>query len=139
MTHINSGLLISRTFLPHAGFRRSRSATDHTFCIRQKLEKKWEYNEAVHRLFVDCKKAYDSFTREVLYNILIEFGVPTKLVRLINMCLNKTLNRVQVSKYLSDMIPINPFSARGPIYRPPLCLRKMREADVSADFFQALQ
>ena len=33
----------------------------------------------------------------------------------------------------------NPFSARGPIYRPPLCLRKMREADVSAHFFQALQ
>ena len=34
---------------------------------------------------------------------------------------------------------INPFSARGPIYRPPLCLRIMREADVSAHFFQALQ
>jgi hypothetical protein len=34
---------------------------------------------------------------------------------------------------------VNPFSARGPIYRPPLCLRRMREADVSAHFFQALQ
>jgi hypothetical protein len=34
---------------------------------------------------------------------------------------------------------INPFSARGPIYRPPQCLRRMREADVSAHFFQALQ
>ena len=33
----------------------------------------------------------------------------------------------------------NPFSARGPIYRPSLCLRRMREADVSAHFFQALQ
>ena len=33
----------------------------------------------------------------------------------------------------------NPFSARGPIYWPPLCLRRMREADVSAHFFQALQ
>jgi hypothetical protein len=29
--------------------------------------------------------------REVLYNILIEFGVPTKLVRLIKMCLNPLL------------------------------------------------
>jgi len=26
------------------GFRRNRSTTDHTFCIRQILEKKWEYN-----------------------------------------------------------------------------------------------
>ena len=41
------------------------------------------YNEAVHQLFIDFKKAYDSFRREVLYNILIEFGVPQKLVRVI--------------------------------------------------------
>ena len=40
------------------------------FCIRQILEKKCEYNEAVHQLFVDFKKAYDSVRREVLYNIL---------------------------------------------------------------------
>jgi hypothetical protein len=37
---------------------------------------KWEYNEAVHQLFIDFKKAYDSVTREVLYNILIEFRTP---------------------------------------------------------------
>ena len=44
------------------------------------LEKIWEYNEAVHRLFIDFKKAYDSVKREVLYNILIEFGIPKKLI-----------------------------------------------------------
>jgi hypothetical protein len=53
--------------------------TVHIFCIRQVLEKKWEYNETVHQLSVDLKKAYDSVRREVLYNILIEFGVPRKL------------------------------------------------------------
>jgi hypothetical protein len=31
------------------------------------LEKKWEYNAAVHRLFTDFKKAFDSVRREVLY------------------------------------------------------------------------
>jgi hypothetical protein len=36
------------------------------------------------------KKAYDLVKREIFYNILIEFGVPMKLVRLIKMCLNKT-------------------------------------------------
>jgi len=30
---------------------------------------------------------------EVLYNILIEFGIPMKQVRLIKMCLNKTYNK----------------------------------------------
>jgi hypothetical protein len=45
--------------------------------------KKWEYNGRVHQLFIDFKKAYDSVRREALYNILIEFRVPKKLVRLI--------------------------------------------------------
>jgi hypothetical protein len=35
----------------------------------------------------EIKKAYDSVRREVLYSILIEFGVPMKPVRLIKMCL----------------------------------------------------
>jgi hypothetical protein len=66
------------------GFRRS--ITDQIFCFRQIRGKKWEYNETVHQLFVNFKKALDSVRREVLYNILIEFGVRMKLVRLIKMC-----------------------------------------------------
>jgi len=59
----------------------------------------------VHQLFIDFKKANDSFRREVLYNI-IEFGVPKKLVRLIKMCLTETYIRVLVGKNLSDMFPV---------------------------------
>jgi hypothetical protein len=58
------------------------------FCTPQIVGKKWEYNETVHQLFIDFKKAYDSVRREVLYNILMKFGIPMKLVRLIKMCLN---------------------------------------------------
>jgi len=47
------------------------------------LEKKLEYNEALHQLFKNFKQAYDSVMRKVLYNILIEFGIPMKLVSLI--------------------------------------------------------
>jgi len=47
------------------------------------MRKKWEYNEAVHQLFINFKKAYDSVRREVLYNILIEIAIPRKLVRVI--------------------------------------------------------
>jgi hypothetical protein len=72
------------------GFRCNRSTTDHIFCIRHILKKNWEYNETVHQLFIDLKKSYDSVRREVLYSILIEFGLPMKLVRLIKMCLNET-------------------------------------------------
>jgi hypothetical protein len=36
-------------------------------CIHQILEKKRKYSEAVHQLFIDFKRAYDSVRREVLY------------------------------------------------------------------------
>jgi hypothetical protein len=62
--------------------------------------KKWEDNETVHQLFIDFKKAYDSVRREVLYNILIEVGIPMKLVRLIKMCLNDTYIKVRIGKHL---------------------------------------
>jgi hypothetical protein len=58
---------------------------------------------AIRRHF---KEAYDSVRRELLYNILIAFGVPTKLVRVIKMCLNETYGKVRIGKYLSDNFPI---------------------------------
>jgi hypothetical protein len=60
-------------------------ATGQLLIIRQILEKKWEYNEAVHQLFIGFKKAYNSVRRDVLNNIVIKFGIPMKLVRLIHM------------------------------------------------------
>ena len=111
---ILSNILLSR-LTPYAeesigdhqcGFRRNRSTTDHILCIRQIPEKKWEYSEAVHRLFIDFKNTYVSVRMEVLYNILMEFGVPKKLVRLTKMCLTETYSRVLVGKHLSDVLPI---------------------------------
>jgi hypothetical protein len=60
----------------------------------------------VHRLFIDFKKAYDSVKREVLNNILLEFGIPKKLVRLIKMYLNETYSKVYLGKLFSDKFPI---------------------------------
>ena len=65
---------------------RKRSTT--ILCMHKILEKKLVYMEAVHLLFIDFKKACDSVRREIFYNIIIEFGIPIKLVRLIKMCLN---------------------------------------------------
>jgi hypothetical protein len=79
---------------------------DQIFYIRQILQKKWEYNGTVHQLFVDFKKAYDSDKREVVYNILLEFDISKKLVKLIKMCLNETYSKVRIGKLLSDKFPI---------------------------------
>jgi hypothetical protein len=82
---------VSEIIVDHqCGFCHNRSTTDQIFYIWQMLEKKWEYNGAVHQLFIDLKNAYVSVKGEVLYNILLEFGIPKKLIRLIKMCLNET-------------------------------------------------
>jgi hypothetical protein len=45
--------------------------------------------------------------REVLYNILNEFGIPMKLVRIIKMCSNETYSNVHTGKRLTVAFPIH--------------------------------
>jgi hypothetical protein len=88
------------------GFQCNRSSTDQMLCIYQVQEKKCECGETVYQLFIDFQKTYDSIRKDVLYNILTEFGVPTKIVRLIKMCLYETYTKVHIGRQLSDEFAI---------------------------------
>ena len=74
----------------------------------------------MYKLLIDFKIAYDSVRREVLYNILIESGIPVKLVRIIKLCLNETYSRVRVGKNLSDIFPITTGLKQGDVLSPML-------------------
>jgi hypothetical protein len=84
------------------GIQGNRSTTDLILCYHEILVKKLEYNETVHQLFIDFRKTCDLVRKGVLFIILLEFGVPMKLGRLINMCLNETCSKVHTCKHLSN-------------------------------------
>jgi hypothetical protein len=52
-----------------------------------------ECNGALCQLFIDFEKTSDSVRSKLLYNILIEFGIPTKTIRPIQMSSNESESR----------------------------------------------
>jgi hypothetical protein len=65
--------------------------------------------------------------REMLYNILIEFQILLKLVRLIKMHINETYSKIHIGKNLSDAFPIQngltQWDALSPTIAFQLCFR----------------
>jgi hypothetical protein len=74
----------------------------------------------VHQLFIDFKKAYDSVRIDSLYNILIEFGVPMKLVSFIKMCLKQIYSKVCTCNNLSHSYPCQNVIKQGYALSPLL-------------------
>ena len=87
------------------GFRGGRSTIDQLFVVRQTMEKFYEYNVDLHQIFVDFKMAYDSINRNRLYAIMLDFGIPKKLVRLTKMTMTNTLSCVRTHFGTTDEFP----------------------------------
>ncbi|XP_055525883.1 uncharacterized protein LOC129718811 [Wyeomyia smithii] len=80
-----------------AGFRQGRSTTDQIFTLRQILDKFREYNLTTHHMFVDFRAAYDSVKRNELWQIILEHGFPTKLIKLSRMTLEGSKSCVRIA------------------------------------------
>ncbi|KAJ4443292.1 hypothetical protein ANN_04960 [Periplaneta americana] len=109
--------------LEHPPYSPDKSPCDYDLFAKVKeLLRGTQYNtrdeliRAIGRSIWNIKKmdalmVYDAFQtfgkKEVLYDILIEFGIPKKLVRLITMCLGETYSRVRICQFLSDAFSIH--------------------------------
>lgn len=73
-----------------AGFRRNRSTLDQLFTVRQTL-RRWEFGIDVFQLFIDFKQAYDSIDKESLHSVMLNLGIPPKLVGLTKIILDQSI------------------------------------------------
>jgi len=53
-----------------AGFRAGRSTVDHLFCLIQAIVKKTAFQQEVHLLYVDLKKAYNNIPQSKIWEAL---------------------------------------------------------------------
>ena len=66
-----------------AGFRPQKSCTDQTATLRMIVEQCVEWNCPLYLIFVDFEKAFDSLDRDAIWKLLRHYGVPEKIVRMI--------------------------------------------------------
>ena len=87
-----------KTSESQSGFRKGRATSDHLFTIRQIMEKCREVNKDIWQLFIDFKQAYDSIQRPVLWEIMQEMDIPSKLINLVKACYSNSKACVQIGK-----------------------------------------
>lgn len=89
------------------GFRPGRSCPDQIISLKWIMKHHRVRNKKLVITFVDFKKASDSIHWESLLNILKEFGLHPKLIRLIGITLKNTKSKVRFGNELSKPFDIN--------------------------------
>ena len=88
------------------GFRPGRGTTDQLFTLARILEGAWEYAQPVYMCFVDLEKAYDRVPREILWEVLREYGVRGSLLRAIQSLYDQSESCVRVLGSKSDSFQV---------------------------------
>ena len=100
------------------GFRRERGCCDAIFTVQQLIAKRREHGLETWVLFIDLVKAFDRVPRELLWQVLLKFGVPPKLVDLLIALHKSVLVKFEidgVEKILNSIIGVKQGDLLGPI------------------------
>ena len=73
-----------------AGFRRGRGTIKQIFILRNIIKQVIEWNANLYVCFVDFEKAFDSIDRGILWEIMREYGIPSKLITMVKATYEQT-------------------------------------------------
>ncbi|CAF3333272.1 unnamed protein product [Rotaria sp. Silwood2] len=102
------------------GFRAGRSTIDQIFTLQQIIEKSWEFAKPVYSLFIDLGKAYDRIPRDLLWNVLKEYGIQDHLLSAIQSLYKNCQSCVRINGSKSDYFQVQVGLRQGCVLSPLL-------------------
>ena len=89
-----------------AGFRRHFSTIDHIYTLYSMVNNRLYGNKRgkLYVVFIDYKKAFDRVNRDILWHILKEQGVSTKMIKIIKAIYSTVKATVRFGNKFSEMI-----------------------------------
>ena len=108
--------------LPEAqcGFRKSRSTADMIFAARQIQEKCLEKDKDLYMVFIDLTKAYDTVSRDLLWQLLKRYGIPDKIINILESFHSGMEGKVSRQGEILEPFKINNGLRQGCVLAPVL-------------------
>ena len=103
-----------------AGFRYGRSCVDHINRLRIIIEQSVEFQSPLYLLFVDFERAFDTLCHNRMWTILENYGIPTKMLNLIQDLYRNATCRVVHNGELGSEINVGAGVKQGCILSPLL-------------------
>ena len=105
-----------------AGFSKHRSCVDLIKTSRIILEQNVKWQSILYVTFTDFEKAFDSVKREVMWLMLQECGIPTKIIQIIKIFYVGFKCKISHEGKLSDFLEVRNGVRQGCILSPVLFL-----------------
>ena len=103
-----------------AGFRPNRSCGDQIATLRIIVEQSLEFNAQLYLRFVDFEKAFDSVDRETMWKLLAHYGIPDKVIRIIQLIYENFEAQVMHTGDLSEPFNMGSGVRQGCLLNPTL-------------------
>ncbi|VDO98886.1 unnamed protein product [Schistosoma margrebowiei] len=105
-----------------AGFRKDRSCTDQISTLRIIVEQSVEWNSSLYINFIDYEKSFDSMDRTTLCRFLQLYGVPEKIVNIIQNSYDGLNCKIVHTGQLTDSFEVKTGVRQGCLLSPFLFL-----------------
>ena len=105
-----------------AGFRKNRSCADQIASLRIIIEQSLEWNSPLYINFIDFEKAFDSVDRHTLWRLMKHYGIPEKIISMVQSIYQVMFCRVMHSGQISESFEAKTGLRHGCLLSPFLFL-----------------